>query len=409
MRIDLTDGRLFARNEFWPVLAWLREHDPVHRHPLPDGSSFWAVTRHADVTAVYADHEGYSSRFGMRLDSNASAVSAVSQRMLIVSDPPDHTQLKRVLARFFGASELPALEALVAAVIPQVLDEAMRAGEVEFLEVAKRIPNYVVCALMAIPRSDWDWVGTVTTAAFEGSTEQERSGAHSEIFLFFTELLDERRRRPGTDLISQIAAASRDAEDGPRPLSDEEIVFNANGILAGANETTRYSAAGAVLALVDNPDQWRLLRESGPELIPGATEEVLRWTTPGVHAMRTAMRAGSIAGVPIEPGDRVTLWNSSANRDPAVFAEPDRFRLDRSPNRHVAFGAGRHLCLGSRLAKLELNLFLSELRSRVAELRLVGEPRYNASNFTWGLRSLPVELRPDRTASTAAGRKVARV
>lgn len=407
MQVDLTDSRLFASNAFWPVLAWLREHDPVHRHALPDGSFFWAVTRHADVTAVYADDQTYSSRFGMRLDSNASAVAAVSQRMLIVSDPPEHTELKRVLSPFFGPAELPTLEALVASVIPQVLEEAIRSGEVEFLEVAKRIPNYVVCALMEIPRSDWDWVGTVTTAAFEGSTEQERSGAHSEIFLFFTELLDERRRRPGTDLISQIAAAHRSGS-GQRPLSDEEIVFNANGILAGANETTRYSAAGAVLALVDNPEQWRLLRESGPELIPTATEEVLRWTTPGVHAMRTAVRSGTIAGVPIASGDRVTLWNSSANRDPAVFAEPDRFRLDRTPNRHLAFGAGRHLCLGARLAKLELGLFLSELRTRVAELRLVGEPRYNASNFTWGLCSLPVELVPDRTAPAPVGRKVAR-
>ncbi len=408
MRVDLTDGQLFARNAFWPVLTWLREHDPVHRHQLPDGSSFWAVTRHADVTAVYADHETYSSRFGMRLDSNASAVSAVSQRMLIVSDPPDHTQLKRVLSRFFGPAELPGLEALVASVIPRVIEDAMRTGETEFIEVAKRIPNYVVCALMAVPRSDWDWVGAVTTAAFEGSTEQERSGAHSEIFLFFTELLDERRRRPGVDLISQLIAARRDADGGARPLSDEEIVFNANGILAGANETTRYSAAAAVLALVENPDQWRLLRESGPELIPSATEEVLRWSTPGVHAMRTAMHPGTIGGVPIEPGDRVTLWNSSANRDPAVFAEPDRFLLDRSPNRHVAFGAGRHLCLGARLAKLELGLFLSELRARVAGLRLVGEPIYNASNFTWGLCSLPVELRPDRAVPTSASRKVAR-
>ena len=150
------------------------------------------------------------------------------------------------------------------------------------------------------------------------------------------------------------------------------------------------------------------MSESCPELIPTATEEVLRWTTPGVHNMRHAMRSGTSAGGPIATGVSVTLWNSSANRDPAVFAEPDRFRLDRTPNRHLAFGAGRHLCLGARLAKLELGLFLSELRTRVAELRLVGEPRYNASNFTWGLCSLPVELVPDRTAPAPVGRKVAR-
>jgi cytochrome P450 len=179
-----------------------------------------------------------------------------------------------------------------------------------------------------------------------------------------------------------------------RLLTDEEIVFNCNGVLAGANETTRYSTAGGVLALAENPDQWRALRAGGEAAIPAAVEEILRWTVPGVHVLRTATRPATVGGVPIGVGDRVTIWNVSANRDEAVFADADRFLVDRSPNRHITFGAGRHLCLGARLARLELAAFLSELLDRVEKIELRGKPRYNASNFTWGLRELPLRLVP---------------
>jgi len=387
--IDLLDPQSFARNDFWSTLAWLRAHDPVHRHPEPDGPGFWAVTRHHDIIDVYAHHDVFSSRYGMRLGSNAQAVAAVSQRMLIVSDPPDHTQIKKVLQKAFGPSELPAIENLVRRVVHDVVDEAVERGTVDFIDVAKQIPNHVVCALMGIPRADWEWIGDVTTEAFEGDDDEDRSGAHGEIFLYFTELLAQRRGGTANDVVSQIA---RDPRPDGRLLSDEEIVFNCNGVLAGANETTRYSTAGGVLAFADHPDQWTRLRRAGSAGVPAAVEEILRWTTPGVHALRTVMKPATIGGVDVAPGDRVTLWNVSANRDEAIFDQPDRFLVDRSPNRHITFGHGRHVCLGARLARIELTAFLEEFLLRVREVELTGSPRYNASNFTWGLRSLPVRL-----------------
>lgn len=396
--VDLTDPELFSSNRFWRVLAWLRANDPVHWHPETDGPGFWAVTRHEDVSAVYADHESFSSRFGMRLGSNADAVASVSQRMLIVSDPPDHTQLKRVLSKAFGPAGIPRLERLVHQVVREVIAEAVRKGDIDFLDVAKLIPNYVVCAVMDLPRQDWDWVGRTTTDAFEGETEDIRSGAHGEIFLYFDDLLRKRRGGTGDDFVSQVArdrrAVGTDGEE--RLLSDEEIIFNCNGVLAGANETTRYSTAGGVLEMARNADQWRALKAAGAPAIPRAVEEILRWTVPGVHAMRTAVRPVTVGGVRVAVGDRVTLWNVSANRDEAVFDQPDRFLLDRAPNRHITFGAGIHLCLGARLARLELSAFLGEWIRQVASVELTGEPRYNASNFTWGLRHLPVRLVPTR-------------
>ncbi|WP_327365640.1 cytochrome P450 [Streptomyces sp. NBC_01217] len=396
MKVDLLDPSLFERGEFWPVLAWLRANDPVHRHAEPDGPGFWVVSRYEDIVGVYGDQESFSSRYGMRLDSDAEAVSAVAQRMLIVSDPPDHTHLKRVLGKMFAQAELAQIEHLVRRVVRDVLTEAVEAGELDFLDAAKKIPNHVVCSLMDIPRGDWEWVGEITTEAFEGGDEETRQGAHGEIFLYFTELLADRRKNPGSDFVSRVALDRR-ATDVPgqeRPLSDEEIVFNCNGVLAGANETTRYSAAGGVLALIENPGQWAALRADGPAAVPSAVEEVLRWTVPGVHAMRTALRPTTIGGVRIAVGDRVTLWNVSANRDETVFAHADRFDVGRSPNRHISFGAGRHLCLGARLARMELNMFLTELIGLVDRMELLGEPKYNASNFTWGICSLPLRLVP---------------
>jgi cytochrome P450 len=394
--VDLTDPALFSGNGFWAALAWLRANDPVHWHEEEDGPGFWAVTRYDDVVAAYTDHETFSSRFGMRLGGNAEAVAAVSQRMMIVSDPPDHTQLKRVLAREFGPSEMPRLEPLVRRAAADVVAQAVEAGEVDMLDMVKLLPNYVVCAVMDLPRADWAWVGRTTTDAFEGEDELVRAGAHGEIFLYFEELLHERRGGDKDDFISRVARARRDTAGDPegRLLSDEEIVFNLNGVLAGANETTRYSAAGGVLGLIEHPAQWRALRAGGEAAVPDAVEEILRWTVPGVHALRTATRPATVGGRAIAAGDRVTLWNASANRDESVFGDGDAFRLDRSPNRHISFGAGRHLCLGARLARMELAAFLTELTARAGALELTGEPVYNASNFTWGLNHLPVRLTP---------------
>ena len=388
--IDLLDPEPFARNDFWGIFQWLRANQPVYRHPAPDGD-FWVFSRHADIMRIYADSDHFSSRFGMRLDSAPAAVASVAQRMLIVSDPPEHTGLKRTLMQWFGPAQMPRMEALVRQVVAElVCDEALD-RPIDFIDLAKRLPNHVVCALMDLPRTDWDWIGTVTTEAFDGPDEDERVGAHSEIFLYFADLLAQRRARPGDDFVSWVATGCAVGED-ERPLTDVEIIFNCNGVLSGANETTRYSAAGAMLAFAEDPAQWARLRELGPAGIPAAVEETLRWTTPGVHAMRTVISPVTVAGQELWPGERVTLWNVSANRDEALFTESHRFLVDRQPNRHIAFGHGRHLCLGARLARYELATLFGRLLERVGGIELVAPPTFTPSNFTWGVRSLSLRL-----------------
>ncbi len=392
--IDLTDDSAFGDSAFWPTMEWLREHDPVHWHKA--GGGFWAVTRYADAVNVYRDSDIFSSRYGMRLDTNPDAVAAVSQRMLIVSDPPEHTQLKRVLNKSVFPDDL---DGLVRDIVRELLAEALEARELDIVEVIRRLPTRVVCALLGVARPDWDWLGRTMNGAFEDPDEEARAGNHAEIFLYFTELLTERRANPGTDFISRVATDRRETADGERELTDEEIIVNCNGVMAGGNETTRYSAAGGLLALTRNPDQWELLRSSGPDVIPTAVEEILRWTTPGVHVMRTAMRPTRIGERDIAVGDRVTVWNVSANRDERAFPDAGRFRIDRTPNRHLTFGGGRHLCLGAKLARLELAIFLEELVAQVASVELIGKPEFTASNFTWGCRSLPVRLTPSLVRS----------
>ncbi|MFB6821931.1 cytochrome P450 [Streptomyces virginiae] len=396
MEIDLLDPGPFGRNDFWPTFTWLRAHSPVHWHPEPgsDDGGFWVLSRHRDIMKVYADSDTFSSARGMRLGSDPAAVAAVAQRMLIVSDVPHHTRLKRALHQAFGPQQMPRLEAMVEKVVGELVTEALEHDELDFIDLAKQLPNRVVCAMMGIPRADWAWIGALTTDAFDSPDDEVRTNAHSEIFLYFIELLAERRARPGDDLVSQIAHDTLvDEGDGvERPLSDHEIVFNLNGVLSGANETTRYSAAGAVHMFAEHPDQWRLLRGLGQAGIAPAVEEILRWTTPGVHALRTAVRDTEINGIPVAEGARVTLWNVSANRDEDVFADPHAFRVDRRPNRHVAFGHGRHLCLGARLARFELGALLTEMLGVLDGFELAGPVTFNSSNFTWGINALPVRL-----------------
>ncbi|MFI1448699.1 cytochrome P450 [Streptomyces virginiae] len=396
MEIDLLDPGPFGRNDFWPTFTWLRAHSPVHWHPEPgsDDGGFWVLSRHRDIMKAYADSDTFSSARGMRLGSDPAAVAAVAQRMLIVSDVPHHTRLKRALHQAFGPQQMPRLEAMVEKVVGELVTEALEHDELDFIDLAKQLPNRVVCAMMGIPRADWAWIGALTTDAFDSPDDEVRTNAHSEIFLYFIELLAERRARPGDDLVSQIAHDTLvDEGDGvERPLSDHEIVFNLNGVLSGANETTRYSAAGAVHMFAEHPDQWRLLRGLGQGGIAPAVEEILRWTTPGVHALRTAVRDTEINGIPVAEGARVTLWNVSANRDEDVFADPHAFRVDRRPNRHVAFGHGRHLCLGARLARFELGALLTEMLGVLDGFELAGPVTFNSSNFTWGINALPVRL-----------------
>ncbi|HTZ43730.1 MAG TPA: cytochrome P450 [Jatrophihabitans sp.] len=387
---DLFESGLFDGTRFYDTFAWYRANDPVSwQQPAAEPDGFWSVTRYHDVVAVHRDTVRMSSTEGMRLGSNAHAVDAVANKMLIVSDPPDHTRMKRVLIRPFSNEILARVEQHVGEVVAAVVADALRDGRPDLLQHLKRIPTDVICAIMRLPRSDWAWIGAKTTEAFESPSEVERLVANSEIFKYFYDLVHENRRSGQNEFVNEVTALIAERDD---TVTDEELVFNFAGILAGGNETTRYTLAALTLQLCENPAQWQRIRDGEVELA-SATEEGLRWSVPGMHVMRTAVEPVQLGQARVEAGQRVVTWIGSANRDPEVFDDPDTFDVGRAGNRHLSFGAGRHLCLGSRLARLEITAYLRALRGTVTSFELTGDPRYNGSNFTWGLNELPVRLR----------------
>ncbi|MDG5807979.1 cytochrome P450 [Streptomyces ossamyceticus] len=392
---DLTDPALFTDDRFIDVLAHLRAEDPVYFHPEGNGRGFWVITRHADVSHVYANADLFSSRLGMRLGGNPDAVKAVADRMLIVTDNPEHMRVRRLVGSAFTPPVIRTLETHVKSVVKELMASAIADGPREFVSaVARPLPTHVICAFMGLPRTDWEWIGRLTTDGIDSEDDDVRLNANTELFLYFTEVIEERRQHPGPDLISILIRAAAEAEGaGAPPFSDVDLVVNLAGILIGANETTRYTVAGGLVALAEHHDQWVRLQQD-PELVAPAVEEMLRWVSPAVHAMRTVTQQTRLGDRTLAPGDRVTVWTHAANRDPAVFSGPDEFDIARRPNRHLSFGNGRHVCVGARLARMEIAAFLEELRNRVQRIRLVEPVEWSPSNFTRGPLSVMAELEP---------------
>jgi cytochrome P450 len=249
---------------------------------------------------------------------------------------------------------------------------------------------------MGIPREDWDWLYELTRRTFgaedaeyqlAGSARGTAAEAHSDLLLYFGELVEERRSEFGGDVVSALAQATVEG----CPLDDEDVLMNCDTILAAGDETARHAAATGLVAFIEHPEQWRLVREH-PEAIDTAVEEVLRWSSPGMHVLRTATRDVEVAGELIRRGETVTVWNPSANRDERAFEAPERFDVGRSPNRHLAFGVGEHFCLGASLARMELRVLFEELTRRVAEVEVVAPVERLRSNLIGGLKRLPVRL-----------------
>jgi cytochrome P450 len=260
-------------------------------------------------------------------------------------------------------------------------------------EIAGPLPLSVICQLLGVPRSDWhlmiDWTRTAfgSTTSDEVVTDAQKAEANANIFAYYADLLRQRRRSPGDDIVSALARATIHG----RPLTDEEILLNINGLITGGNETTRHASAGAVIALTRHPDQWRRLK-AAPDLARTAVEEVLRWTAPSLNVMRTALTEITIGGQLIRAGERVSIWNPAVNRDPDVFPDADRFDIGRTPNRHLTFGMGRHLCIGAALARFELLVLLREMAARVREIHPTGPVKRLRSNLMWGVDRVPVRL-----------------
>ncbi|MFC0006730.1 cytochrome P450 [Micromonospora siamensis] len=395
--VDVADPVLHRDGVLDPVWRWMRHNDPVRWTVRPNRDAYWSVTAHADAVRVLRDSRTFSSERGIRLGGDPLAAAAASRKMLIVTDPPRHGDIRRIIGSAFTARTVQRLEQNMRATVTACLDEAFERGTCDLVRIAARLPVSVICDLLGVPREDWDFMLDRTTVAFgavdeHGGPTAAAAEAHTDILLYYLELVKQRRRDPREDVVTALV---RGEVDG-RPLTDEEILLNCDGLISGGNETTRHASVGGLLALAAHPDQWRTLRDD-PTVLPTAVEEILRWTTPGAHTLRTAARDTELAGRRIGAGQPVVVWGRSVNRDETVFDAPDVFRLDRRPNRHLTFGHGAHYCLGGALATSELRVLFGEVARRVATIEVPGPVSRVRSNHIAGFEEAVVALRPAPT------------
>ncbi len=401
-QIDLADLDLYVDGD--PHAAWkvLRAAAPVHWNQHR-GKGFWSISRYHDALAIYRNPAAFSSEGGIvailtdRQDELARSLGF--RQMLIFNDPPRHTRMRQLVNRRFTPRALAPLEAQIRTIAREILDAVAPHGRCDFvLDVASRLPTAVICEMMGIPAADRDLMFSLANMSIgsqdpeyqiEGSGRKTGQRAQKEYFEYLGHLAEQRRNHLGPDLVSAII----DGEMDGQRLSASEVVFNTFLFVVAGQETTRNAISGGMLALLRHPQERRRLMRD-PSLMPSAVEEMLRYVSPVTHIMRTAKRDVEMHGQRIRAGDRVVIWNASANRDEAVFEDPDRFDAGRTPNDHLAFGHGEHFCLGANLARLETRVMIEEVLARLPDMEIDGEVSRLRSHFVAGIKHLPVKFTP---------------
>ena len=359
---------------------WMQVNAPVY---WDDETGLWALTRHADISRVEADHDTFCSVKGSRPESSVPS--------MINLDPPEHTRRRRIVSSGFTPRRVAAHEGFLRETVRSLMDAVEPRGTCDFVnDVAKSIPLQMIAKLMGLPAADEDrllhWSDLFATGGAE--IRQQVEAAVLEWVEYIVDQMKTRDDPEAEDLISLLLHT-----DG-EPLSTEDLIYETMLILVGGDETTRHVMSGGLEALLLRPDQWAALL-SDRSLLPNAIEEMLRWVTPVRNMNRTATGDVELGGQQILEGDRVLLLYQAGNRDPEVFAEPDRFDITRSDAKlHLAFGAnGRHYCLGAQLARLELRVLFEELLDRWPDAALAdpsGPRPERTGNFVLGIEELPI-------------------
>ncbi|WP_326613881.1 cytochrome P450 [Streptomyces scopuliridis] len=391
----LADPATYADDELLhAALSLLRREAPVHWVEAPGYNPFWAVTRHADIQEVERENETFLSAprpvlVGASVDAahKRSEAGRTALRPLIHLDGHEHRGMRGVIADRFRPQAVGHLEPRVRALAGKAVDRMREFGSAcEFVgDVSDVYALDVLLCLMGLDRSESAQIFRFTPAGRRPLPPEARQSAMREFYTYFMDLAARRRARPTDDLASVIANARLDG----RLLDDREMLSSYIIILSAGHDTAGATIAGGLKALIENPGQLDMLREH-PDRLPSAVDEMIRWVTPVKGFMRTAVQDYTLRDVVIRKGDSVLLSYPSANRDEAVFDAPHRFDVERTPNRHLAFGYGVHHCLGAALAKLEILSFFAELLPRIGTMELSGEPAYLSSAFSGGLKYLPL-------------------
>jgi hypothetical protein len=379
------------------ALTHLRANAPVSWVEVPKYRPFWAITKHADIMDIERENMLFTNwpRPVLTTAAGDEMQAAAGVRTLIHLDDPQHRVVRAIGADWFRPKAMRALKVRVDELARSYVDKMMAVGpECDFVqEVAVNYPLYVIMSLLGIPESDFPRMLKLTQELFgsddiefkRGSTNEDQLPALLDMFQYFSGVTAARREHPTEDLASAIANARIDGE----PLSDIETVSYYLIVATAGHDTTSATISGGLHALIENPDQLQRLRDN-LDLMPLATDEMIRWVTPVKEFMRTAAEDTTVRGVPIAAGESVLLSYVSGNRDEDIFDDPFRFDVGRDPNKHLAFGYGVHFCLGAALARMEVNSFFTELLPRVKSIESTGAAKFVATTFVGGLKHLPV-------------------
>ncbi|WP_066778972.1 cytochrome P450 [Sphingomonas sp. CCH5-D11] len=425
--VDLTDIRRFTAGQPWGDYARMRADAPVMWHPMPrDGVGFWAVTSFEGVKRVNGDPQTFSSEKGGILmalgpqETRHPILFSASTNSMINLDARPHRELRREHMPYFTATYIKGLRDRVSAEVTRLLDTMAPLGKCDLVEkFSQRLPIFTLCEMLGVPEADREkfigWIHFLEMAQQIATEQAEQMAGGGELnpqiaafielfnknvgemFEYGRYMLAKRRADPQPDLMSAIANAVVEGEPLPDPYLDGAWLL----IVFAGNDTTRNSISGAMKLFTENPAQKQKLQADG-SLLTNAVHEITRMVSPVIYMRRTATADTELEGQRIAEGEKVIMYYGAANRDPAMFPDPDRFDITRAnAERNIAFGHGPHICIGRMTAQLQLEEAYRQIFARFPDIRWTGDMDIAPNNFVHAVRRLEVEFTPERAARAA--------
>ena len=405
---DLSSHDTFVSGPPHNTFARMRRDAPLEWQDWSGGTGFWNLTRHADILALTRDTDLLSSARGIRMEDQTYE-EYLARRTFQETDPPDHTKVRKKLMRAFSRPVMAEFEPLVRQLCEPILDAALDMGTLDATkEIGRQLPMQMLGRILGVPEDDLPWLVEKGDALIANTdpdftdhvmdkleTDAYRmmpfnSPAGAELYDYAQRLMADKAARGDTDgILHMILQPDADGET----ITETEFRNFFCLLVAAGNDTTRYSIAAGIQALAHQPELLPQI-QSGT-VTDTMADEIIRWTTPALYFRRTATRDFELHGQTVKQGDKVLFWYASANRDDAVFDDPFRVNLARTPNPHLSFAmGGPHVCLGMHLARLEVRVLFEEFANRVASVEPAGQQKFLRSNFVGGIKNLPVTLHP---------------